>query len=180
MERFTTIVVDPPWKVSRPTGWGRRDLNHQPQPYPTMTVEQIVALPVADLALPTSYLFLWTVNAFVEQSYEVARRWGFRPVTLLTWVKQPRGMGPGGLFATTTEFLLYCRRGSAADGRKRASNTSWFDWPRRAQSQKPEELQDLVESILPGPYLELFARRKRPGWYAWGNEIESDISLDTK
>jgi N6-adenosine-specific RNA methylase IME4 len=128
---FRCIVADPPWELSRAGGWNTTK-NHRPLEYATMDIQQIKALPIQALAEPVSWLFLWTVNAHVESAYSVARAWGFRPVTLLTWCKTPRGVGPGGMFSTTTEFLLYCRRGSASKevGRKKAEPSSWFDWPR--------------------------------------------------
>ena len=84
------------------------------------------------------------------------------------------------MFANTTEFLLYCRRGSSPDGRKKAEPSSWFCWARTPEhSRKPEEPYELIEHHLPGPYLELFARRERAGWDVWGDEVESIVSLST-
>jgi N6-adenosine-specific RNA methylase IME4 len=142
-----------------------------------MTLSEIESLPVRDLCDDTAWLFIWTVNSFVEQSYGVARAWGFRPVTLLTWCKPPVGIGPGGMFSTTTEFVLYCRRGSSPGGREKSVNTSWFQWPRGRQSVKPEAFQDLIEQHFSGPYLELFARRQRLGWDTWGNQALEHITL---
>ena len=176
---YRTIVADPPWEVTRPTGWGTKDKNHQPLTYPTMTVGEIAELPVARLAADTAFLFLWTVNKYVEDAYDVARAWGFRPVTLLTWTKKPVGMGPGGHFASTTEHIVYARRGSSTPefGRKRIHPSTWFDWPKEAHSVKPEQFQDLIESEFPAPRLELFARRHRPGWDVWGNEVRPDVEM---
>lgn len=175
-ERYRTIVADPAWKVKRPTGWNSTE-NHRDQSYPTMTVEEIAALPVGELADAYAFAFVWTVNAHVEAAYHVMRCWGFRPVTLLTWCKEPRGMGPGGMFATTSEFVLYGRRGIAPNGRDKAIDRSWFTWPRRGQSEKPEAFFDLIEEHFPGPYLELFARRQRLGWDTWGNEALEHVTL---
>ncbi len=119
------------------------------------------------------------MNAHVEDAYAVVREWGFRAVTLLTWCKQPRGVGPGSAFPTTSEFIIYARRGSEGLGRLRLTDTSWFTWPRGRQSAKPEALQDLIETGFPGPYLELFARRQRLGWDTWGNEALEHVTLGT-
>ncbi len=83
MGDYRTIVADPPWRATRAGGWHTRK-NHRALTYPTMSVAEIEALPVGGLAAGTAWLFLWTVNAYVEASYSVARAWGFRPVTLLT------------------------------------------------------------------------------------------------
>jgi len=86
-------------------------------------------------------------------------------------------MAARGMFANTSEFILYGRRGISPNGRDKAIDRSWFTWPRGAQSQKPEAFFDLVETYFPGPYLELFARRQRLGWDTWGNEALEHISI---
>jgi N6-adenosine-specific RNA methylase IME4 len=108
------------------------------------------------------------VQRHVEAAYGVARAWGFEPKSLLTWCK-PLGPQLGGLFASTTEFCLFARRG--VDGvRGPRHPTTWWQWPRAAHSAKPEAFLDIVEQVSPGPRLELFARRDRLGWDTWGDE----------
>lgn len=142
-------------------------------PYPQMTVEEIAALKVP--ADKDAHLYIWTVNKYVEATYDIARSWGFEPVCLLTWIKAPMGIGLGGTFCSNTEFVLFCRRGNLKA--KRKVDTRWWGWPRGKHSEKPEEFQTVVESVSPGPYLEMFARRKRHGWASWGNEIASDVEM---
>lgn len=164
--RYATIVADPPWRVHQPPVWKngpRRALS-----YPTMSVEEIAALPVGGLAADNAHLYVWTINRYVEQTYDIARAWGFEPSTLLTWAKSPMGMGPGGAYALTAEYALFARRGKGAFESRHP--TSWWNWPRGAHSAKPEAFLDIVEQVSPGPYLELFARRNRLGWDTWGNE----------
>ncbi len=174
--RYRTIVADPPWPVSRPGGWSV-NADNRPQPYKTLSVPAIRAIPVGELAAESAWLFLWTVNAHVEDGYAVTRAWGFRPVTLLVWCKTPRGIGPGSAFPTTTEFVIYARRGDEGLNRLRLTDTSWFTWPRRGQSEKPEALQDMIEGAFPEPRLELFARRQRLGWDTWGNEALNHVEM---
>jgi N6-adenosine-specific RNA methylase IME4 len=171
--RYRCIVADPPWHLP-PTGprtgngWPGTEGFHSVLPYPTMTLDEITALPVADLAADGAHLYLWTINRYVEASYAVARAWGFEPSTLITWAKPPRGLGLGGPWVLTTEHVLFCRRGSLkATGR---IDSTWHAFPRRGHSRKPDEFLDLVEQVSPGPYVELFARRPREGWTVWGNE----------
>ena len=146
-----------------------------------MSVEEICALPVANLAEPDAHLYLWTINAYLEESYDVARAWGFEPSTMMTWVKQPKGCGLGGAFAIASEWCLFARRGKLAH--KQRVNRNWWGWGRPydglkpLHSAKPEEFQTIVESVSPGPYLELFARRKRHGWASWGNEVANDVEM---
>ena len=174
---FRCIVADPPWQIERIANMPRGKVQNPTVevPYKTLSVEEISALPVREMADKTAHLYLWTINRFVEQSYGIARAWGFRPVQLLTWAKTPRGICLG-TFTSSTEFVLFCRRGTL-NANKRI-DTTWWNWPRKKNhSQKPEEFQTLVESVSPGPYLELFARRKRLGWSAWGNEIACDVEM---
>lgn len=182
-QRYRTIVADPPWDVKRLEspgakgfGSGARPLRSVPLPYQTMTVAEIMALPVAGLAEPNAHLYLWTINKYIEGAYAVARAWGFSPSTLLTWAKRPMGLGPGGAYSITTEHVLFSRRGSCPALRR--ADSTWWLWPRGEHSEKPGAFFDLVQSISPGPYLELFARTQRLGWHTWGNEALCHVALE--
>jgi N6-adenosine-specific RNA methylase IME4 len=183
---YSTIVVDPPWAYKE--GWPgastspNSNMNRgvvpeaakrrKPLPYSSMTVQEIAALPVAELAAADACLFLWTTNRYIREGFRVAVAWGFRPSQVLTWCKAPRGIGPGGTFATTTEFVIYARRGNPATTR---TDSTWWHWPRAnngAHSSKPAAFFDLVEAVGPGPYVELFCRRPRLGWDSWGYGYE--------
>lgn len=169
---FSTIVADPPWDVKRGAPQGRPpgvQLASEPLPYPTMTLDEIAALPVKDKAHDDAHLYIWTINKYIEQTYAIARAWGFTPSTMLYWFKEPKGIGLGGTYALCVEPILFCRRGTLAA--KKRSDRNWWTWPRGKHSKKPEAFQTMVEGISPGPYLELFARRKRPNWTTWGNEV---------
>lgn len=103
---YSTIVADPPWHYdARVIEWGRSER----MPYSTMSNDEIGAMPVRDIAAPGSHLYLWTTNRHIEPAFGIARSWGFEPVTVLVWCKPPRGLGPGGRFSITTEFVLFCR-----------------------------------------------------------------------
>lgn len=182
LQTFSCIVADPPWEVKRiePTArWGREaetKVGSVALEYPTMSKYEIAAMPVRRLAARDAHLYLWTINAYVEDAYWIARAWGFTPSTLLTWGKPRQGIGLGGTYALTTEHVLFCRRGSLKA--KRRVDTSWWDWKRGAHSAKPEAFIDMVESVSPGPYLELFARRNRLGWSTWGNQCFAHVQMD--
>jgi N6-adenosine-specific RNA methylase IME4 len=141
-----------------------------------MTIAEIKAMPVRTLAETEAYLFLWTTNKHLEAAYDVIRAWSFVPRQTLVWCKEPMGQGPGGMFATTTEFVVIAQRiGPASHARGRRTNgqripTSWFQWRRGSHSQKPEHFYDIVEQVSPPPYVELFARRHRLGWDVWGDQ----------
>jgi N6-adenosine-specific RNA methylase IME4 len=171
---YTTIVADPPWEVAA----GPRSL-HDPGErtraltYPSLTVAAVASLDVP--AAPDAHLYVWTINRYVESAYLIARAWGFNPSTLLVWCKAPKGRGLGGTFATATEYVLFARRGTLPA--KRRLDRNWWEWKRGEHSRKPDAFLDLVESVSPGPYLELFARRQRLGWDTWGNEALEHVTM---
>lgn len=174
-ERYRTIVVDPPWPMPRGGSQGggsafqARAETLGALPYEPMTTAQITMLPVDSLAESTgAHLYVWTVNTFLEDTYDIVRGWGFKPRRLLTWAKTPRGIGLGDAFTQTTEHILFARRGQLAT--KAKIDTTWWNWKRGKHSAKPEAFLDIVEMVSPGPYVELFARRDRLGWDTWGNE----------
>ena len=175
--KYRTIVADPPWHVMGGPPWGGGQ--SKPLPYPTMTVDEIAELPVRDLAEKNAHLYLWTINAYLEQTYMIARAWGFRPSTLLTWTKPITGGGLGGCYRLSTEWCLFARRGTLTATAQ--IGQSHFDWPRQQQhSRKPEAFLDMVEQVSPGPYLEMFARRNRFGWDTWGNQSFEHVTMDTQ
>ena len=182
MRRYRTIVADPPWAY--PEGWpvariptgAIHDCRRTPLKYVSMTVSDIAALPVADLAADDAHLYLWTTNRYLRDAYEVVEAWGFRFAQLLVWAKTPMGKGPGGAFAQNAEYILFCRRGNLPHLNKIES--VWFNWRRTAKhSVKPDAMLDLVEQVSPAPRLELFARRARFGWDYWGNESLGTVEL---
>lgn len=167
MSVYKTIVADPPWDVLAGPRWAS-DGKSRPLTYPTMSVEEIAALPVRELADKRAHLYLWTINAYVEDAYEIARLWGFKPSTLLTWCKAPNGLGLGGTYSLTTEHVLFARRGICTAAQR--MDTTWWQWKRGEHSAKPEAFMDIVEMVSPAPRLEMFSRRARFGWSTWGNE----------
>lgn len=187
--QFQTIIADPPWEISagRPLGtyqvingkqiWSGDDNKSRKLAYPSMTLEAIKALPVETIVAPNAHLYLWTINHYLEDAFSVARAWGFTYSTTLVWAKNPKGSGLGGAYGISTEYCLFCRRGKLSTIGK--VNSTWFNWKRPydergkpKHSAKPPEFISMVESVSPGPYLELFARETRNGWASWGNEID--------
>lgn len=177
---YATIVADPPWTYDNARGTQTRSTGGRSKTtaaghYPTMTTEEIAALPVGGLAAPNAHLYLWATNTLLEQAFPIMRAWGFRYVTMLTWVKTG-APGLGFSFRGHTEHVLFGVRGKLPiPPEKRETNV--FTAPRRSHSQKPEAFYDLVERVSPGPYLELFARRNRLGWDTWGNEALEHVEI---
>lgn len=177
---YRTIVADPPWQPGLGGTWTARVDKARPQnQYPTMPLADIKALDVP--AATQAHLYLWCLSAHADWGFEVARAWGFEPVTMLTWKKPGLGVGR---FRCNTEHVIVARKGSrhgnpfGTGGRSsQATAGTLFEWPRGRHSEKPSGFFDLVESLSPGPYLEMFARTRRPGWDAWGNEVDSDVNI---
>jgi N6-adenosine-specific RNA methylase IME4 len=165
--RYKTILADPPWDVMQ------RGTRGADQHYNLMSLKQIAAMPVGDLAEDDAHLWLWVTNATLRHGYDIAEAWGFTVRSPLTWVKWRMGLGV--YLRNSTEHLLFATRGKAPV-QFRAQPT-WITAPVQDHSHKPEEQYPLIERISPGRYLELFARRRQRGWDAWGNEIDSDIQI---
>jgi len=172
---FGTILADPPWQFNNRTG--KMAPEHQRLlRYPTMTLEEIMALPVQNVAAAQSHLYLWVPNALLAEGLEVMKHWGFTYKSNLVWYKTrkdggPDGRGVGFYFRNVTELILFGVRGklrTLAPGRRQVNIIATN---KREHSRKPDEQYKLIESCSPGPYLELFCRHPQPGWTAWGNEI---------
>jgi N6-adenosine-specific RNA methylase IME4 len=160
---YATIVADPPWQYGNTATRGAAE-DH----YPTMTAEALARLSVEvdKWADPDCHLYLWTTNNFVREAFDVVDGWGFDYKTMLTWVKPQIGMG--NYFRSRTEHILFAIRGELGTQRRDISNV--VEAKRTQHSRKPDAFYDLVEAQSPGPYLEMFARRRRLGWDNWGNE----------
>lgn len=170
--RYKCIVADPPWPSMH-----QRATYHRGKPerhYPTMPVETIAALPVPALADEDAHLWIWGVNRMLGSAYDVARVWGFTPMSLLTWCKPGPGMGY--YLRNNTEHCLLATRGRPMVPDHQLMS-SWYIWPRRRHSEKPPEFFTLAEQVSPGPRLEMFARCTRTGWDCWSDSIESTIIM---
>jgi N6-adenosine-specific RNA methylase IME4 len=175
--KFRTILADPPWQFQNRTGKmapEHKRLNR----YGTMTLDDILALPVAQLADDPAHLYLWVPNALLPEGLQVIQAWGFQYKSNIVWHKirkdgGPDGRGVGFYFRNTTELLLFGVRGknarTLAPGRRQVNLIQTM---KREHSRKPDEQYELIESCSPGDYLELFARGSREGWATWGNQAD--------
>jgi N6-adenosine-specific RNA methylase IME4 len=187
--KYAMISADPPWhfrarSIANRSKWkSRRDAEHH---YPVMGLDDIAALPVREIAAPDAHLFLWTTGPNIQQAFDVIKAWGFRFSGMgFVWIKLKRSVDTRQLRLTATaesdlhvglgfttrknaEFCLLARRGNA----KRVSKSvrEVILSPVRQHSRKPDEFFDRAQQYAAGPYLEMFARERRPGWDAWGNE----------
>lgn len=190
---FGCLLVDPPWGFETYGGERatphRTDVDH----YATMSADELKALPVADIAAKDCALFMWVVSSHLAESIELARAWGFGFKTIaFVWakttkeptsnqfglfppVKAAHRLGMGYWTRQQAEICLMFTRGKP----KRLSMgvRQIIEAPRREHSRKPDETHDRIQSLVAGPYLELFAREPREGWEVWGNQTAKFVPL---
>jgi N6-adenosine-specific RNA methylase IME4 len=174
-QKFGALLIDPPWRFQNRTGKVAPE-HRRLSRYSTMAVGEICALPVGDLAAPTAHLYLWCPNALLAEGLRAMDAWGFTYKAIIVWHKVRKdggsdGRGVGFYFRNVTEMILFGVRGknarTLAPGRRQVNLLATR---KRGHSRKPDEQYQLIESCSPGPYLELFARERRDGWTAWGNQ----------
>jgi N6-adenosine-specific RNA methylase IME4 len=192
---FKTIVADPPWKKAN-GGVGHASLQCSTH-YDVQTTEQIINTLSTWMSeyevAPESHLYMWTVNSFsagkhqgIIPSLEVCERLGYKPITMIPWIKSnigsptpygmrytemcifavkyDKGMGKRTRYSGTNEIE------SVANGKGLCASKDYINAPRREHSRKPSEFYDWVESRSKGPYLDLYSRTSRPGWTGLGYE----------
>jgi N6-adenosine-specific RNA methylase IME4 len=185
---FGALHVDVPWCF---VTWSQtRQTRGASRHYPVWDLDRIKALPVRALALPDAWLFFWTPWPHMEHAYAVFRAWGFNySGNGFLWVKLRRGWKPGpidiardfhlGLGHTTRKNTEPCLLGRVGHPRVLSHRVrELIVAPRREHSRKPDEAADRIREFCAGPYLELFARQRRSGWSAWGNELDRFSAME--
>jgi len=173
--RFATILADPPWQFANRTGKIAPEHKRLTR-YDTMSIEDIMALPVAKIAAPTAHLYLWCPNALLPEGLAVMRAWGFAYKSNLVWHKVRKdggsdGRGVGFYFRNVTELILFGVRGKNVRTLAPArSQVNLLATRKREHSRKPDEQYEIIEACSRGPFLELFGRGTRAGWTLWGDE----------
>jgi len=167
----------PPWRFHNSTGKVAPQ-HKRLKRYDTLSLEEICSIPVENAAEDTAHLYLWVPNALLAEGLSVMRAWGFTYKSNIVWHKIRKdggsdGRGVGFYFRNVTELLLFGVRGKNArtlpPGRKQVNLIAT---QKREHSRKPDEIYDVIERCSPGPYVELFARGPRNGWFVWGNQAE--------
>ena len=171
LRRYTVILADPPWRYEFSPAASRSVENH----YPTMALDDIRKMPVGDLAHKDAVLFMWSTGPKLGESLSVVNAWGFTHRTAAVWDKQKIGMDH--YFRQQTEMLLVATRGTPLTPPTDARVSSLISSPRGQHSVKPAEVYEIIEAMYPNaPRLELFARNRREGWDAWGNQAEEQVA----
>jgi len=180
LEKFGTILIDPPWRFSNRTGKMAPEHKRLLR-YATMNLQDISALPISELALPKAHLYLWVPNALLAEGLAVLKEWGFTYKTNLVWHKIRKdggsdGRGVGFYFRNVTELVLFGVRGGLRTLPPGRRQVNIVQTRKREHSRKPDELYDIIEQCSPAPRLELFARYRKRGWTQWGNEMGTKVS----
>lgn len=170
--RHGVILADPPWHFATHSAAGQR--KSASQHYNTMSINDICGLPVADMAADDAALFMWVAWPHIFEAKRVIEAWGFTFSGLAwEWIKyndatEKFAFGTGYGTRKNVEPCLLARRGSPQ--LKDRSCRDFIFSPRREHSRKPDVQYERIERMYRGPYLEMFARQKWPGWNVWGNE----------
>lgn len=175
---YRVIYADPNWKflTRSQKGEGKSPQAH----YNCDSLEDIARLPVATLAAPDCALVMWGTAPMLPDQLAVMECWGFEFKTAGAWAKRSRAgkswqFGGGFILRSAAEFFLIGTRGDPKPKSKSVRNL--IVAPVREHSRKPEEGWQMCERLFDGPYVELFARQRRPGWDCWGNETEKFEAL---
>lgn len=172
---YSTVILDPPWRFAG-------GVKSRPQHYGRMTLAEIKALPVRDLLLTEGgRVFLWMTAPLMHRMPEIARAWRLRYSSCIPWIKlwpAETGMfvyassvarGTGFEVMGNAEYVAILKAGRPHSIKGRPFPGVFIE-PRREHSRKPPNLHAEIEARIPGPHVELFARERRAGWAAWGNE----------
>jgi N6-adenosine-specific RNA methylase IME4 len=179
--KYSVIVADPPWSFSDKLTMSSTKRGAAAN-YRLLGLEDIVAMPVQDVSSDDAVLALWVPSSMIADGLRTMAAWGFKQKTIWTWVKTSRSgglaFGMGRTFRGCSEHALVGTR-----GRPRVKNRSQRNValdPAMKHSAKPDTLQIRLELMFEGERLELFARRKRPGWTTIGDQCPGTVGVDVR
>lgn len=180
MKQYGVILADPPWQYTSKSVTPNREVTNH---YSVMTTPEICDLSIEHLVADNAVLFLWSTWPHLPDALQVIDAWGFTYKTIAwVWVKAKKNglgfhWGMGAYTRSNSEPCLLAVKGKPPIVADRGIQSVIYS-PVRQHSKKPEDQYRKIESLYPrGPYLELFARRSRPGWDVFGNEVENSIQL---
>lgn len=177
IQKYQVIYADPPWDYQqcRLSGSAKKH-------YPTMRIEELCALPVAEIADRDCALFLWATFPQLPEALRLIQAWGFMYKTVaFVWLKQNRKAltwfyGLGFWTRSNAEICLLATKGHPK--RQSAGIHQLVISPVERHSKKPDEVREKIVALMGDvPRIELFARQQTPGWDVWGNEVENSTAL---
>jgi N6-adenosine-specific RNA methylase IME4 len=168
--KYRTIYADPPW----PETGGGNIIRGAQRHFKVMRIPDIIALPVSRICEDNCHLYLWVTNNHLPDGLKVMESWGFRYVTIITWVKDKIGLGQ--YFRSMTLPLLFGVRGRLpykidSNGKRIQGRTAIFDSRGRRYAEETEKMREMIEMVSYPPGVELFARSHVDGWDCWGDEV---------
>ncbi|MDX0604903.1 hypothetical protein GOD78_18245 [Sinorhizobium medicae] len=172
--RYPILYADPPWRYENPPiGASSRSIENH---YPTMTLEEICALPVAEISADDAMLYLWATAPKLAECMQVITAWGFVYRTNMVWDKEL--IGNGYHARNQHELLLICKRGEIPPPAAGTQPPSVYRERRGGHSVKPDFFAEMIERAYPSlPKIELFRRGEpRSGWDCWGNQAEEALA----
>ncbi len=175
MTRYGAILADPPWAFR--TYSGKHVTAHRcaEDHYQTMPLRHLQRIPVqTKWAAEDCALFLWVVDSHLDAGLDLIQDWGFDYKTIaFVWVKTTKAGVPRiGMGYWTRKSVELCLLGTRGKPRRLSKGVRQVIMePRREHSRKPDEVRRRIEQLVAGPYLEMFARERQPGWDAWGDEV---------
>lgn len=172
-QHYGVILADHPWRFLNRSAAG--EAKNPVAHYDCMTLDEIKALPVQLLAADNCALVMWAVAPLLPEALAVMSAYGFTYKTAGAWAKQSStgqkwAFGTGYIFRSAAEFYIVGTRGEPRIRSRSVRNL--IPAPVREHSRKPDQMHSDIEKLFAGPYVELFARQRRPGWDAWGNQTD--------
>lgn len=165
--KYRVLYADPPWKYGDQLTENYGATKYH---YPTMTIEELCAMPVAEIAEDDAVLFLWVTSPLLEECFPVIEAWGFEYKTSFVWDKVKHNMGHYN--SVRHEFLLVCTRGSCTPDVSKLYDSVQSIERSKKHSEKPEEFRQIIDTLYPhGNRIELFARKTTEKWEVYGNQL---------
>ena len=183
-KKFDIIYADPPWYYNgkmqfdkSSTSVDKVDLSKNifissaTFKYPTLKTDELMKIPIHEIAKDDCLLFMWTSNPHLAQAIELGKAWGFEYKTVaFVWDKMNHN--PGQYTLSNCELCLVFKRGRIPRPRGARNIQQLVRSPRKKHSEKPIEVMQAVEKMFPTQErIEIFARRKTKGWSAWGLDV---------
>lgn len=170
--RYNVLYIDPPWRYQGASDPGRTADRH----YPTMTQDELIALPIADVAADNAVVFMFCPPPKIAEGVELLAAWKLTYKTCACWDKSGKDgkrIGLGSFFRQQHELLLVATRGAMPPPAPANRPPSIIRADRGAHSAKPSIARSQIEAMYPDvPRIEIFARGRVPGWDVWGLEAK--------
>ena len=173
VKKYQVIYADPPWSYSSSS---TKSTNNCEAHYPTMSIDELKALPVKDIAEKDCALFMWSSNPHLPKAIDIMEAWGFKYKTVFkVWRKQNSDGSPvtvpGWWSRSSTELLLVGAKGTPLQNKMVLNEAQEYCSQRESHSEKPDEIRDCIFNFLDvTSRIELFSRKVCDNWDSWGLE----------